>query len=96
MVLVVIQFLCEWADVHLEHLAFFRHRVSFELCNLFVLVMLPLHPYERQVVEFDLVICTWYRAANYCIVLARQSRLSSEIMLAIIRLYGLFHHPFTR
>ena len=69
--LFVIQAVCEYGDAHMEHLKFFRHRYGFEAFTLAVLTCLPggITPLELRVVQYDLVICLFYRVSNLCIIL---------------------------
>ena len=65
-VLALSQAVCELGDARLEHLAFFRHRYSFELSSLLAMLALPggITPRELAVVQVDLMTCFAYRAAN--------------------------------
>jgi len=90
-VLATVQFVCEFGDAHLERWTFFRHRYSFEVLTAIVLITLPLNRHERRVVEHDLVICLWYRVANYVVLIARQVR-TPGLAMVIFKLYGLANY----
>ena len=69
-VLFAIQAVCEFGDAHLEYHPvigkFFRHRYGFEAFTLCALTMMPggVTAPELRVVQFDLVVCLFYRVAN--------------------------------
>jgi hypothetical protein len=72
-VLALIQLICELGDKHFEHWMFFRHRYSFELLNVAVLFGMALTPVELAPVQYDLIVCLFYRATNAVIILIVQS-----------------------
>ena len=77
-ILFAIQAVCEFGDAHLEYHPvigkFFRHRYGFEAFTLCALTMMPggITAPELRVVQFDLVICLFYRVANLAIILHKQ------------------------
>eukprot|EP00035_Acanthoeca_spectabilis_P016663 m.345401 g.345401 ORF g.345401 m.345401 type:complete len:239 (+) comp16557_c0_seq8:219-935(+) len=83
LVLSTIQFVCEYGDNHLEHLKFFRHRYSYEIFTALVVFALPLFGMlwtdaERRVIEFDMIICLWYRVGNFaCLQIFKSAHYTS-------------------
>jgi hypothetical protein len=73
-ILFATQTVCELGDAHLEHHPlvgkFFRHRYGFEAFTLATLVALPggIRTDELRVVQFDLVVCLFYRVSNLAII----------------------------
>ena len=73
-ILFATQTVCELGDAHLEHHPlvgkFFRHRYGFEAFTLATLVALPggIRTEELRVVQFDLVVCLFYRVSNLAII----------------------------
>ena len=67
--------MCEFGDAHLEHHPlvgkFFRHRYGFEAFTLAALTCMPggITTPELRVVQYDLVICLFYRVSNLCIIM---------------------------
>ena len=89
-VLFVIQAVCEYGDAHMEHLKFFRHRYGFEAFTLAALTCLPggITPAELRVVQYDLVICLFYRVSNLTIIVyktmaAREFAGASTVLAAM-------------
>lgn len=79
-ILFLFQLFCEYGDNHMEHWKFFRHRYSFEVCNLLLVLLMPLRQHELDVVRYDLVICMFYRISNFTILLGLHAY-SSRIFL---------------
>ena len=92
LVLFVVQLICEYADAHFENLSvFIRHRYSFEVLNLLLLVSLSqfgegLGRHELLIVQIDLVICFFYRLSNFLIILA--VNFSNFVSMNCLRLLG--------
>ena len=72
LLLVLHQFLMEFADGRLEDNVVFRHRYGFEAFYALMIGFWPSTPLERGVVTVDLVACLGYRVANalLCVVVA--------------------------
>lgn len=85
-VLFVIQAVCEYGDAHMEHLKFFRHRYGFEAFTLAALTCLPggITPSELRVVQYDLVICLFYRVSNLCIIVYKSGAAGSAAAAAAV------------
>ena len=79
--LFVIQAVCEYGDAHMEHLKFFRHRYGFEAFTLAALTCLPggITPLELRVVQYDLVICLFYRVSNLCIIVYKSGAIGRAV-----------------
>ena len=93
-ILFVVQLICEYGDNHLEQFTFFRHRYSFEVANLFILLVLHLQPHELLVIHVDLVACLFYRISNFTIIAIKLDALemfSNLLKMIAFRVYGLVH-----
>ena len=101
-VLFAIQAVCEFGDAHLEYHPligkFFRHRYGFEAFTLCALTMMPggVTAPELRVVQFDLVVCLFYRVANLAIILHKQgfvvaglAHLAVTIRKVCFRVFGM-------
>ena len=84
-VLFLIQAVCEFGDAHLEHHPlvgkFFRHRYGFEAFTLAALTCMPggITPPELRVVQYDLVICLFYRVSNLCIIMHKNGLVAAAV-----------------
>jgi hypothetical protein len=70
----------------MEHLKFFRHRYGFEAFTLAALTCLPggITPSELRVVQYDLVICLFYRVSNLCIIVYKSGAAGSAAAAAAV------------
>ncbi len=73
--------MCEYGDGQLEHLAFFRHRYSYDVASLALLLLLRLEPLEMAAVRLDVLQCLAYRAANLVVVVAAREGVAALQML---------------
>jgi hypothetical protein len=87
-VLFTIQFVCEYGDNHFEHWMFFRYRYSFEFFNLVLLLTMPLTRLELFCIQFDLVICLFYRLSNFCVILMAQAYLNRVFRMFLFGLHA--------
>jgi len=89
--LFVIQLICEYGDAHFEQFTLFRHRYSFEILTFLLLLWLPhLEDFELRVVQFDLVICSFYRISNFVIIIVSRNLLSKFFQSCIMLSLGVF------
>ena len=88
--LFTVQLFCEYADAHYEQYLLVRHRYTFEILNVLLLLILNsrggLQHLELRVVQVDLVICLCYRLSNLLIILAMQ--LSNVVNMLCLRMLG--------
>ena len=83
--LFLIQAVCEFGDAHLEHHPlvgkFFRHRYGFEAFTLAALTCMPggITTPELRVVQYDLVICLFYRVSNLCIIMYKNGLVAAAV-----------------
>ena len=75
--LAIVQFFCEYGDKHWEQLIFFRHRYSFEVCNILLLVCCSWKFYELTIIRNDLLACLFYRISNYMVCFLTQDTAAS-------------------
>ena len=84
-VLFCVQLFCEYGDNHYENYRFFRYRYSFELCNILIILLLPLRDYELTIIQHDLVICLFYRLSNFCVgYFSNNSMISSSLFRRVL------------
>jgi hypothetical protein len=89
LILFVIQLICECGDNFFESWAFFRYRYSYELFNVLVIFVLPLHTFERHVTLYDMMICLFYRLSNMLIICERSGLISLFVKKLMFRIAGL-------
>lgn len=85
-ILFSLQLFCEIGDNYLEQYKFFRHRYSYEVTGLALVLLCPLKAHELAVVQFDMVVCLFYRISNFAIIVfvnAYMSKLFSTIVLKL-------------
>ena len=87
--LFVIQAICELGDNYAEQYVFFRHRYAFEAASAALLFAIGPSPAELAVVQHDLVVCLFYRAANFAIILERSGALWDAARRCAFALFGL-------
>ena len=85
-----VQLICEYGDNHWEHLTFFRHRYSFEVANLVLVLFCNLDSFELDVVRYDIVICFFYRLSNFLIILLQTDYLVHAGNMLIFKVYGIY------
>ena len=77
--------MCEFGDAHLEHHPlvgkFIRHRYGFEAFTLAALTCMPggITTPELRVVQYDLVICLFYRVSNLCIIMYKNGLVAAAV-----------------
>ena len=83
--LFVIQFICEYGDHHWEDCTLFRHRYSFEILNLALVLFIPsLQPFELKCIQFDLIICLFYRFSNFILCVLHDDTFSKYCLKYVI------------
>jgi hypothetical protein len=88
LLLFCLQLFCEYGDAHLEHFKFFRHRYSYEVTGLALLLLVPLARHELLVVQFDMVICLFYRLSNLSIIVVINAYLSRLFSLLALSMHA--------
>lgn len=90
-ILFIEQIICEYGDAHLEDWIFFRHRFSFEVANLGILLLLPeMKDHERLVLNVDLVTCFFYRFTNFLLIIYKsQDEISRFFQMIFFRILGI-------
>jgi hypothetical protein len=88
LLLFLIQFICEYGDNYYEHYLFFRHRYSYELLNLLAVLLIPLAPYELTIIQFDILICLFYRISNALLILFQTELVSTSLKLLGFKMHG--------
>lgn len=91
LILSAIQFICEYGDNHYEYLLFFRHRYSFELLSLLMLVIFNFKSFELEVIQIDLIACLAYRMCNCLIETIRINHLSIYVNKIIFYIFGKYY-----
>jgi hypothetical protein len=86
--LFIVQFICEYGDRHWEQMIFFRHRFSFELFTLFVVLWIypDMKPSELLVIQLDLIACVAYRAANSFAIIYHSPFFTANLLFNIFGL----------
>lgn len=87
-ILFIIQLICETGDNYYEQFIFFRHRYSYEFFNLCCLLFIPLEDYELRIIQFDMLICLFYRISNTFFILYNSDYLSTYLKLIGFQLHG--------
>jgi hypothetical protein len=88
LLLFLIQFICEYGDNYYEHYLFFRHRYSYELFNLLTVLLVPLAPYELTIIQFDILICLFYRISNALLILSQTEIVSNSLKMLGFKFHG--------
>lgn len=83
------QLFCEYGDNHWEQYMFFRHRYSYEVTSLGLALLAPLQAHELAVLQFDMVICLFYRVGNLCIILLVNAYMSRLFVRLVLKLHSL-------
>lgn len=86
--LFIIQFICEYGDNYYESWTFFRHRYSYEILNLLLVLLVPLTEYELSIVQYDMLICLWYRISNALYILYQTDIISIYLKILGFKLHG--------
>lgn len=87
-VLFCLQLFCEYGDNHMEHYKFFRHRYSYEVTGLALVLLIPLESHELAVVQYDMVICLFYRISNLIIIVLVNAYMSKLFVAIALKLHS--------
>jgi hypothetical protein len=87
--LLLVQAACELGDNHLERYVVFRHRYAFEAATAALLFCAAPTASELRVLQHDLVVCLFYRAANFGIILQHSGALWVAVRKACFLAFGL-------
>lgn len=84
-VLFTLQFICEYGDNYLEHMIFFRHRYSYDVFAILLLLanhngFITFAPYEMAIIQYDFLICLCYRISNYLAIVWNSPRHSNAVI----------------
>ena len=90
--LFLVQLICEVGDAHFEHWTFFRHRYSFEVLTLGLLLGVSWSQLEIIPIQIDIVICCFYRASNLAIIILSRSsialsKLGNQFLFSLLGWY---------
>jgi hypothetical protein len=89
MSLFIVQVFCEYGDAHCERWTFFRHRFSYEVTNIALLVLLPnMTAVELMCIQIDLFICFFYRLSNFVIIILATDMLSKGGIKILFSMMG--------
>ena len=84
-----VQFICEYGDNHWETWTLFRHRYSFEILTITLLIVTPsLQNYEFRCIQYDLVICLSYRLSNFAICVLNSNFISRYFLKCLFTVTG--------
>lgn len=93
MSLFLVQVFCEYGDAHYERYLFFRHRFSYEVANIALLLLLPnMTAIELMCIQIDLFICFFYRLSNFGIILLASDYLSKTVVKVLFSMLGFATH----
>ena len=84
-----VQFICEYGDNHWETWTLFRHRYSFEILTITLLIVTPsLQNYEFRCIQYDLVVCLSYRLSNFAICVLNSNFISRYSLKCLFTVTG--------